>query len=103
MKKLLEAQVEANDYIDSNKAEAEKAANAELQALTGKPLKQDALDATFKNVTFTNDPIPSSLTASARHAEEVGLLDHVDLNGIYDLGPLNEVLKAKGEPIVNQS
>jgi NitT/TauT family transport system substrate-binding protein len=103
VKKLLEAQVEATDYINSDKAGAEQAANTELGSLTGKPLKQAALDATFKNVTFTNDPIASSLRASAQHAEEVGLLDHVDLKGIYDLGPLNEVLKAKGEPAVSES
>jgi NitT/TauT family transport system substrate-binding protein len=103
VKKLLQAQVAANDYINQHRAEAEQAANAELQALTGKPLKQAALDATFKHVTFTNDPIASSLRASAQHAEEVGLLDHVDLKGIYNLGPLNEVLKAKGEPAVSDS
>lgn len=103
VRKLLEAQVEANDYINSHRADAEKAANAELAALTGKPLKQDALDATFKDVTFTDDPIASSLRTSAQHAEDVGLLDHVDLSGIYDLRPLNEVLKARGEPAVNES
>jgi NitT/TauT family transport system substrate-binding protein len=103
VKKLLQAQVESTDYINAHKADAEKAANAELQALTGKPLKQDVLDSTFKNVTFTNDPIASSLNGSAQHAEQVGLLDHVDLKGIFDLGPLNEVLKAKGEPVVSDS
>jgi NitT/TauT family transport system substrate-binding protein len=103
VKKLLQAQVEATDYINANKADAEKSANAELQALTGKPLKQDVLDSTFKNVTFTNDPIATSLNGSAQHAEQVGLLDHVDLKGIFDLGPLNEVLKAKGEPAVSDS
>jgi NitT/TauT family transport system substrate-binding protein len=103
VKKLLQAQVESTDYINEHKADAETAANAELKALTGKPLSQDVLDSTFKNVTFTNDPIASSLNASAQHAEQVGLLDHVDLKGIFDLGPLNEVLKAKGEPVVSDS
>jgi NitT/TauT family transport system substrate-binding protein len=103
VKKLLQGQVEANDYINTHKAEAEKAANDELRSLTGKPLPQAVLDGTFKNVTFTNDPIASSLKASAQHAEEVGLLDHVDLNGIYDLGPLNEVLKTDGKPAVSES
>ncbi len=103
VKKLLQAQVEANAFINSNRAEAEKSANAELQALTGKPLKQNILDSTFKNVSFTNDPVASSLAASAQHAEQIGLLDHVDLKGIFDLGPLNEVLKAKGEPAVSGS
>jgi NitT/TauT family transport system substrate-binding protein len=103
VKKLLEGQVEANDYINAHKADAEQAANAELTALTGKGLDQAILDATFKDVTFTDDPIASSLRTSAQHAEAVGLLQHVDLNGIYDLGPLNDVLKATGESAVSDS
>jgi NitT/TauT family transport system substrate-binding protein len=103
VKKLLQAQVDSTDYINAHQGDAERSANAELQALTGKPLKQDVLDSTFKNVTFTNDPVASSLNASAQHAEQVGLLDHVDLKGIFDLDPLNEVLKAKGEPVVSDS
>jgi NitT/TauT family transport system substrate-binding protein len=31
----------------------------------------------------------------------VGLLKPVNLNGIYDLGPLNALLKADGEPQVS--
>jgi NitT/TauT family transport system substrate-binding protein len=104
VKKLLQGQVETNDYINQHRADAETAANAELKALTGKPLARNILDSTFKNVTFTNDPIAPSLNAGAQHAEQVGLLDHVDLKGIFDLGPLNEVLKAKGEqPVVSDS
>lgn len=101
VKKLLQAHVEANDYINADKATAAKAANDELGTLTGKPLKPKVLDATFKNITFTNDPISGSLTAGAKHAEEVGLLGPVDLNGIYDLTPLNEILKSGGKAQVN--
>jgi NitT/TauT family transport system substrate-binding protein len=36
------------------------------------------------------------LYASAKHAEDVGLLKPVDLKGIYDLGPLNALLTADG-------
>ena len=42
--------------------------------------------------TFTADPIASSLQKSAKDAEAVGLLEPVDLKGIYDLTLLNEVL-----------
>ncbi len=59
--------------------------------------------AAFKNLTFTNDPIASSLYTSAQHAEDVGLLKKVDLNGIYDLGPLNALLKADGQPAVSDA
>ncbi|MFC4590794.1 ABC transporter substrate-binding protein [Sphaerisporangium corydalis] len=101
VKKLIEAHVESNAYINSDPAGAKEAINAELQDLSGKPLKTELLDSAFKNITFTNDPIASSLVTSADHAVKVGLLDPVDLNGIYDLKILNEVLAAKGQQAVN--
>jgi NitT/TauT family transport system substrate-binding protein len=103
VKKLLQGHMESVKYIETNNADAQKAANAQLTALTGKPLKDDILAASFKNMTFTDDPIASSLYASAQHAEDVGLLKPVDLKGIYDLGPLNELLKADGQPAVSDA
>jgi len=95
---LLKAQIEANSYIASDKSAAESAANAELASLTGKPLKPAILAAAFDQVTFTNDPIASSLLTDAAHAESVGLLSPVkNLPAIYDLGPLNTLLKADGQ------
>ncbi len=98
---LLKGHVEAVKYINANPSAAETAANAELTTLLGKGLKSSALAASFKEITFTNDPIASSLATDAKHAEAVGLLQPVNLNGIYDLGPLNAVLKANGEPQVS--
>ncbi|RCG30010.1 aliphatic sulfonate ABC transporter substrate-binding protein [Sphaerisporangium album] len=101
VKKLIEGHVEANAYISSDPAGAKEAINAELQDLSGKPLKPEVLDSAFKNITFTNDPLASTLITSADHAQKVGLLDPVDLNGIYDLKILNEVLSAKGQQAVS--
>jgi NitT/TauT family transport system substrate-binding protein len=103
VKKLLQGHLESIKYIQTNNADAQKAANAQLATLTGKPLKDEILAAAFKNMTFTNDPIASSLYTSAQHAEDVGLLKPVDLKGIYDLGPLNELLKADGQPEVSDA
>jgi len=103
VKKLLQGHIQAVNYIETNNADAQKAANAQLAALSGKPLKDDILAAAFKNLTFTDDPIASSLYASAQHAQDVGLLKPVDLKGIYDLGPLNELLKADGKPAVSDA
>ena len=99
---LLKAQIEANSFIASNKSAAESAANAELASLTGKSLKPAILAAAFDQVTFTNDPIASSLIADAAHAEAVGLLSPVkNLSQIYDLGPLNKLLAAGGQSQVS--
>jgi NitT/TauT family transport system substrate-binding protein len=98
---LLKGQIESVSYINKNTSAAETAANAELTTLLGKGLKSSALDASFKSITFTNDPIASSLATDAKHAVAVGLLKPVSLNGIYDLGPLNALLKADGEAQVS--
>jgi NitT/TauT family transport system substrate-binding protein len=103
VKKLLQGHLKALDYIKADNTGAQKAANDQLAALSGKPLKDNILAASFQNLTFTADPIASSLFTSAQHAQDVGLLKPVDLNGIYDLGPLNELLKAAGRPEVSDA
>jgi NitT/TauT family transport system substrate-binding protein len=98
---LLKGQIQANDYINANGPAAAQAANAELAKLLGKGLPPDVLTKSLTYLTFTNDPIASSLTTDAQHAVAVGLLKPVSLNGIYDLGPLNKLLKAAGDPQVS--
>jgi NitT/TauT family transport system substrate-binding protein len=98
---LLKGQIEANSYINSNPTAAAQAANAELTKLLGKGLPGDVLTQSLKYITFTNDPIASSLTIDAQHAVAVGLLQPVNLSGIYDLGPLNKLLQAEEQAQVN--
>ena len=98
---LLEAQVKANDYIASNPDDAKKIVGDWLGDYSGKPVDQGVLDSAWANLTFSNDPVPDSFVESAKHAEEVGLLEPVDNpGGIFDLDPLNAILKAAGEPEV---
>jgi len=98
---LLKAQVQANAFIKSNPTQAQADANAELASYTGKPLKPDIVAASFKEITFTNDPAAASLKADADQAVSLGLLKPVNLDGIYELGPLNQVLAAVGESQVD--
>jgi sulfonate transport system substrate-binding protein len=98
---LIKAQIQANDFIKSNPAAAQADVNAELSAYTGKALKPKVVAASFKEITFTNDPDESSLTTDASQAVSLGLLKPVDLSGIFDLGPLNQALAAAGQPQVS--
>ena len=98
---LLKGQIEANSYINSDPTAAAQAANGELTELLGKGLPSGVLTQSLKYITFTNDPIASSLTTDAQHAVAVGLLKPVNLSGIYDLGPLNKLLQADGQPQVS--
>jgi len=99
---LLKGQIEANSYINAKASAAANVANTELTKLLGKGLKPDVLKAALPYLTFTNDPIASSLQTDAQHAVAVGLLTPVkNLSGIYDLGPLNALLTADGQPRVS--
>jgi len=98
---LLKANLDALNYIKSSPAQAEQAANAELAAYTGKPLSSKVLDPAFKEITFTDDPDAASLTQDAQQATSVGLLSSVNLNGIFDLAPLNSLLTAASQPTVS--
>jgi NitT/TauT family transport system substrate-binding protein len=98
---LLKANLDALSYIKSDPSGAQAAANAELASATGKPLKSSVLGPAWKEITFTADPDAASLDADAQQAESVGLLKTVDLNGIFDLTPLNNLLSAAGQASVS--
>ena len=100
VKQIVEGLVATNDFINANPVDAQKALSDGIEKLTGKPLDAKQTADAWKSITFLSDPLPSSLTAGARHAEEIGLLKPVDLDGIYDLSVLNEVLTATGQPEV---
>jgi len=72
-------------------------ANTELTTLSGKGIKASVLPDAFKEIVFTNDPDAASLATDAQQAKAVGLLTSTDLNGIFDLGPVNKLLQAAGE------
>lgn len=98
---LLQGQLEANAFVNGDPAAAQRVVNDGIAKITGKRLSGAVIASAWEHLRFTNDPVASSLHAAADHAEAVGLLDRVDLDGIYDLGPLNAVLRAAGEPEVH--
>jgi NitT/TauT family transport system substrate-binding protein len=100
VRRLVQGQVEANELVNGNPAEAQRLVNQAITAITGKGIAAGVLQEAWKNLEFTNDPIATSLTASADHAHEVGLLEKVSLKGIYDLSVLNQVLKTSDQPEV---
>ncbi|MEU3773466.1 aliphatic sulfonate ABC transporter substrate-binding protein [Streptomyces sp. NPDC032472] len=98
---VLRGSVATNAWIKAHPDRAKANANAELSRLSGKGLPDDVLDAAWASLDFTDDPVASSLQTSADHAVKAGLLNQADLKGIYDLAPLNEILKSAGRPAVD--
>jgi NitT/TauT family transport system substrate-binding protein len=100
VKKLLAGQVATNAFIAANPAQAQQAVSAGIGKLTGKPLDLRQTAAAWRSLEFLDDPVAASLREGARHAQEVGLLDPVNLDGLYDLSLLNQVLTERGSPEV---
>lgn len=100
VRRLLEGHVEANRFVNDNPAEAQQVVNEGIKRVTGNALPDAVVEAAWRNLTFTNDPIPASLETSAEHAKRAGLLPTADIEGIYDLTLLNQVLHTRGQPEV---
>ncbi len=98
---LLQVLVEVTQTLNTNKASAGRSVNQQLKVETGRELAPEVLSNAMARVEFTWDPIATSLYRSAAMAHEVGFLKTApDLKGIYALHSLNDVLQAKGLPMV---
>ena len=98
---LLLGHIEANDLVNADAARAQQLTNQGIESITSRELRTEVLEAAWMNLDFTLDPIAASLAGSAEHATRVGLLDPVDLTGIYDLELLNALLRTAGRPEVS--
>ncbi len=98
VKRILAANIEGVDEVNADSAAAQATVNAEIEKFTTKKLGPELLSAAWDNLTFTVDPIASSLQKSATDAQGLGLLeDPGDLSKLYDLTLLNELLQSSGQ------
>ncbi|MFF2076878.1 aliphatic sulfonate ABC transporter substrate-binding protein [Kitasatospora sp. NPDC058162] len=100
---VLRGSVNTNAYINANPDKAKADANAAITAAGGVTVPANILDPAWRSIRFTDDPLAGTLQAQADHAAAAGLLKKPDLKGIYDLDPLNQVLKAAGGPAVSDA
>jgi NitT/TauT family transport system substrate-binding protein len=99
VQRFLQGLVDTIKYIQANPAAAQTAFNARYTSLEGgKALSSKVLTQAWADLTFTVDPLASTLETQVAHAVAVGLLKAPsNLPGIYNLTPLNTVLAAGGE------
>jgi len=97
VKKFLAAHVELTQRINADPATAKQRLNKEIERLTGAALPSQVLDDAWSRQTITYDPLRASLLGSAEAAFKLGFLGDAmpNLDNIYDLKLLNEVLKEK--------
>ncbi|MFI9610667.1 ABC transporter substrate-binding protein [Streptomyces sp. NPDC052023] len=102
---VLRGAVRTNAWLKSRPAEGRAAVNRAIESLTGRPLPEQVLDAAWRHVRLTTDPLAATLAEGAARAERLGLLggSRDALDGIFDLRPLNRVLARRGEAAVDDA
>jgi NitT/TauT family transport system substrate-binding protein len=93
---LLRGHVAAVELATGDATAAKTAVNAGLEAAGGKALDPEVLDRAWTELTVTYDPIASALKQSAENGVAAGTTEETDLDGIYDLRPLNAILDDQG-------
>jgi NitT/TauT family transport system substrate-binding protein len=101
VKNLIQGLSQSIDLISSDPAKSATLVSKGIETATSKALAVDLVTASFKSITFTLDPIASSLRADVEHAVAVGTLKPTTLTNIFDLKPLNDVLTADGKANVS--
>lgn len=97
VQKFLQAHVDTVEYILSNPESAKSLINSQLKQITGKALPGAEIDQAYNNLDITYDPLTATVQMQANRAYGLGFLaSNPELSGLYDLGPLNQVLTSKG-------
>lgn len=102
VKRWLQAHVELTQRINQEPDRYQKILNQELQKITGASLPEGILKQAFSRFELTYDPAVKTLFASADRAFRLGFLgkEKPNLENIYDLTLLNQVLKEKKLPAI---
>ena len=97
---LVKGLADSIDLIHKQPAQAEQLVSTGIEKASGKALKVSLVKASFKSITFTLDPIASSLRKDAESAKSLGFIDSTDLSKIYSLDILNSLLTKRNEPTI---
>lgn len=98
---LIEGLLDAIEIANNDVAAAQTTTNDGIEAVTTSRLADDTIQGAWESLTFTPDPVASSLQESKDDAVSVGLLEEVELDGIHDLTILNDVLAERGDKEVD--
>jgi NitT/TauT family transport system substrate-binding protein len=100
---VLRGSVRTNAWIGAHNEEARTVANRKMADLTGKPLSEPVIRSAWPSLRFTDDPLARTLTVQTEHAVAAGLVGEPDLSGLYDLAPLNRILRGAGQSPVDDA
>jgi len=100
VKDLVAANTDSVNWLTGHPDEAASVINKKLTADTGKALSDAVIARALTKVTFTTDPLATTFPVLLKAGVTVGTAKAGDLNGLFDLAPLNDVLaKAGAKPV----
>lgn len=104
VKEIVSADVAESQWINAHASEAQTDLESAIYSLSGVEYSASILNASFSRLSFTYDPLETSVLAQADHAYDVGDLTqnptNSSLSSLYNLSILNSVLKADNLPAV---
>ncbi len=100
---LLSGLLAAIDSIEENPEAARELSNDQIALTAGGRLEDHVMERAFGNLTFSVDPFSHALLTLQGNGVRAGTTRPADLDGIYDLRPLNAVLGAAGREPVSAS
>ncbi len=99
VKRLVAAHVDATLRLNADPEAAARVISEEIKRETSTAMPLPIVRSALRRVEFSWEPLPQALAKAADDAHRVGFLPGApDLSGIWELGPLREVLREKHLP-----
>ncbi|WP_125613672.1 ABC transporter substrate-binding protein [Specibacter cremeus] len=98
---LLAGHVQAVTWLNTHQDQTAKVINAGLATAAGKPLADNVIARSLTELKFSADPLAVTFPTLLAHGVKAGVTKQADINGIFDLTPLNAALRQAGQPTVN--
>ncbi|CAN5407278.1 ABC transporter substrate-binding protein [soil metagenome] len=98
---LLRANVESVDWLNTNPTEAAGVINGQIARDSGKGLEDAVIERALKSVIFSDDPQAATYPTLLKHAVSTGTAKNGSLDGLFDLGPVNGILRVSGDATVS--
>lgn len=103
VERIVMAHVNETLWMNAHLAQAAVSMNETISKQTGLGITPAAMSGSLATLTFTYDPLATSVRQQAQNAFELGFLGKAspDLSGLFDLAILNDVLQRLGLPAVS--
>ena len=101
--RLIKGNLAAIDWINANPSAAQTAVDNALLQLTGKTVLSNVLSDAWGRMQFGPDPVASAFNAEEKHAVDAGLEQPGSIKGLFDLRPLNQLLRQEGRATVSDA